>query len=315
MKRRKSILLIASAFFIAFTCLCACHMEDKTEEAVPRLNIEKVIIKLLKNGLQADGEMATIQIVANKGFDIKSNAEWLEVDQMQGHGLTIVKIMATENETNAERIGELLVSSGTLQETITVYQSIEEPVVVETPRTLYEESFDWAIPFAKENSDPVGVKQGNSNRTKVSDATIANVWASSGLENWNKERDCINLYRDYLHFNSDNNFDSGIILPTIHISQPVNAILSFVSCPDGRGPDRVPIIVEIVSGAGTLSNDDTKVTISNIMIPEAPWTWSPFQIRLYGIDSSTRIAIRTMGNGESKYCRWFLDNIHIQTTN
>lgn len=313
MKTRKNILPFIGTMMALLCCLCACQMENKADEATPRLNVEKVIVRLQRNGLQTDANKATVLIVANKGYKIESDARWLQVDRPQGSGYTQVEITATYNDSDAERVGQLLVSSDNLSHTITVYQSTEEPATEETPKTLYEETFDWAIPFAKENSDPVAAKQGNSNRTKVSDATIAGVWASAGLENWNKERDCLSLYHSYLHFNADNNFDSGVILPAVRTDKSVHAELSFVACPDGRGPDRVPLVVEIVSGAGSLSNDAATTLLSSTMIPETPWAWSSFKVKLYHIDSSTRIAIRSMGNGESKYCRWFLDNIHIKT--
>lgn len=315
MRKRKTILKLAGTFIIVFALLCACKMEDKAEEAVPRLNVEKVIVKLLKNGLQADGSTATIQIVANKGYDIKSNAEWLLVDKPTGSGLTVVEITAMDNDTDAERMGELLVSSGNLQETIKVYQSMEDPEATEPNRILYQENFDWAISFAKEDSDPVGSGQGNSNRTKITDTTVAEAWATCGLEDWNPGKDCISIYHDYLHFNSNGNFDSGVILPTLRVSESTDILLSFAACPDGKGPDQVPIVVEILSGSGTLSDDGTEVRISHTMTPEAAWTWTPFQIKLYGIDNSTQIAIRTTGNGANKYCRWFLDNINIQKEN
>ena len=61
------------AYFLA-TCLalitlvCSCAMEDKADEATPRLRVSQKSLSVVKTGKLKDGTSATFQVAANKGY-------------------------------------------------------------------------------------------------------------------------------------------------------------------------------------------------------------------------------------------------------
>lgn len=288
----------------------ACGVEDQADEAGPRLSVDKSQVEITRNGQLSTGSDATILVVANKGYEILSDQSWLSVNKPTGEGYQWVTIKADPNDTEAPRTGNLTVRSHHLVENIKVTQTLAE---IDLSRVFYAESFDWATPIAKPNSDPVAAGAGNSNRWNIySDDKGKEAWATNcKLTDWNPERKSINLYMHYIHFNSNSNFDTGVILPAIDAEGNVNARLSFDTCADGGGNgDTVPVVVEIIEGPGTIAT--TGKPVSDAMIPTERWAWNPMEVNLVGISSETKISIRTNGEGANKYCRWFLDNIQLK---
>ena len=303
---RQGVLLLCGLSIIA------CSMDDKADEAVPRLKVTPAVIEIAKTGTLADGSQATFQVTANKGYGITSNQTWLRVDKPQGAGWAIVTIVADENQSNSIRVGNFTVESHGLQETVIVRQTLQDPAEEAKLRTFYSENFDWAKPFAKPNSDPVAAGAGNSNRTSVTDEKLKAAWAATGLTDWNAAKNCISAYAHYIHFNSNGYYDSGVVLPALSMTDTANASLTFATCSDGGGPDIVPLVVEITEGAGSLSADDPNVKRSEVMYPNNTWAWNPMEVKVYGLSATTRLAIHTSGGGKNKYCRWFLDDIKLK---
>ena len=308
------------ALSLSFT---SCGMDDKADEATPRLGISQARYELALPGTLNDGTSAIVRITANKGYHITSNQAWLSVDKPDGIGLTDVTIVCDSNKTGAIREGVLTVTTNGLEETITVTQTLFDPAVIARLRTFYSEDFSWTEPLAVayDLKDPVGNATGGYTRMSVTNPNIVGAWTATGLTDWyttvvnptgvNK----INIQMGYLNFNSNSYFNTGIILPAItgtrNSSEAVNATLSFIASPDGGGPDDVPLVVEIISGPGSVKSDAQQAK-SNPKLIGSSIGWHTMSYELYGITTDTRIAIHTEAPNTQKYCRWYLDNILIK---
>lgn len=317
------------AYFLA-TCLalitlvCSCAMEDKADEATPRLRVSQKSLSVVKTGKLKDGTSATFQVAANKGYRISSDAEWLSVDKPEGVGLVDVAVVCQENNSGAERTASLFVTAdGGLKDTVLVSQNLFDPSAVIEHRTFYSEDFSWTEPIAAANNlkDPVGDPDNGYTRMEVTKPAAADAWAACGLIDWYKTAENpngankINIQNGYLCFNSNARFNTGVILPVltdISDDESANATLTFDAVPNigGNGADNVPLVVEIIAGSGSLSDTADQQSVTVDITKET--TWKTLSFGLYGIDATTRIAIHTAAPSGQKYCRWYLDNILVK---
>lgn len=317
------------AYFLA-TCLalitlvCSCAMEDKADEATPRLRVSQKSLSVVKTGKLKDGTSATFQVAANKGYRITSDAEWLSVDKPEGVGLVDVAVVCQENNSGAERTASLFVTAdGGLKDTVLVSQNLFDPSAVIEHRTFYSEDFSWTEPIAAANNlkDPVGDPDNGYTRMEVTKPAAADAWAACGLIDWYKTAENpngankINIQNGYLCFNSNARFNTGVILPVltdISDDESANATLTFDAVPNigGNGADNVPLVVEIIAGSGSLSDTADQQSVTVDITKET--TWKTLSFGLYGIDATTRIAIHTAAPSGQKYCRWYLDNILVK---
>lgn len=317
------------AYFLA-TCLalitlvCSCAMEDKADEATPRLRVSQKSLSVVKTGKLKDGTSATFQVAANKGYRITSDAEWLSVDKPEGVGLVDVAVVCQENNSGAERTASLFVTAdGGLKDTVLVSQNLFDPSAVIEHRTFYSEDFSWTEPIAAANNlkDPVGDPDNGYTRMEVTKPAAADAWAACGLIDWYKTAENpngankINIQNGYLCFNSNAKFNTGVILPVltdISDDESANATLTFDAVPNigGNGADNVPLVVEIIAGSGSLSDTADQQSVTVDITKET--TWKTLSFGLYGIDATTRIAIHTAAPSGQKYCRWYLDNILVK---
>lgn len=315
------------AYFLA-TCLalitlvCSCAMEDKADEATPRLRVSQKSLSVVKTGKLKDGTSATFQVAANKGYRISSDAEWLSVDKPEGVGLVDVAVVCQENNTGAERSASLYVTAdGGLKDTVLVSQSLFDPDAM-LPRTFYSDDFSWTEPIAAANNlgDPVADPD-KWTRMEVTNPAVADAWAACGLIDWYKTAvnqngaNKINIQNGYLCFNSNKSFNTGVILPVltdISDNESANATLTFDATPNigSKGADNVPLVVEIIAGSGSLSDTADQQSVTVDITKET--TWKTLSFGLYGIDATTRIAIHTAAPSGQKYCRWYLDNISVK---
>lgn len=93
-------------------CLLPSCIEDKAEDAAHRLVVSKVDVELIQTGMLNTGSKASLDVLANRGYVITSDAEWLDVDKPTGKGRVSVTLEAKPNETAGERTGHLTVTSG-----------------------------------------------------------------------------------------------------------------------------------------------------------------------------------------------------------
>lgn len=113
-----SLLFLMGCVFLLPSCI-----EDKAEDAAHRLVVSKVDVELIQTGMLNTGSKASFDVLANRGYVITSDAEWLDVDKPTGKGRVSVTLEAKPNETAGERTGHLTVTSGKLSERVTVTQT------------------------------------------------------------------------------------------------------------------------------------------------------------------------------------------------
>lgn len=302
--------------------ITSCSTEDKADEAVPRLSIDTYEATLARNGKSPLDKDVTFRVIANKGYVITSEEEWLGVDKPTGHGMTDVLIVAKENETGASREGTLLIRSGNLYETLAVTQTAQAP---DPMRQFYHQDFDWCIPFALDKSDPVGSQATSGmQRQDVLKAPLKEGWEATGLTIYNTQATQVSAYYNYIHFNNNfhkyhpeyRSWDQGVILPRIELgTEKVNAVITCVVCPEGSltsGLDKIPFVVAIESGSGFVGESGSSKKSNPYVLP-VELKWNTVEYVLRDISSDTRIAVRTDGN-VADYCRWMLKSVSIKET-
>ena len=84
-------------------------------------------------------------------------------------------------------------------------------------------------------------------------------------------------------------------------------------CTGSLVPDKTKITVEI-TGEGSLSRNEIVKKIDNIDTSDG-YKWNERTVNLYGINTNTRITIRStqqgMTDAGADQFRWFVDNIKI----
>ncbi|HEY9543654.1 BACON domain-containing protein [Prevotella sp.] len=319
---KKSLMMAFTCFVTLLSGLSSCTTEDKADEALPRLQVSQARYEVTLPGTLKDRSIPEMRVIANKGYQISSDQPWLKVDKTEGIGFTDVKILCDSNLTETVREGNLTVNSHGLSENIHVTQTLFDPGKVTVMRTFYEDNFDWTLPIAAENGlkDPIGANNGYT-RMSITDSKVLEAWKACGLTDWylatvNSSGVCkISIQMGYIHFNSNSNFNTGIILPPIegtqNNSETVNATLSFRLCPDSSTPDYVPAVVEIIAGPGSLAADKDQ-PMSDIVVPKFVKQWENYSFNLYGITADTKIAIHTVAPNTQKYCRWYIDDLLLK---
>lgn len=91
-----SLLFLMGCVFLLPSCI-----EDKAEDAAHRLVVSKVDVELIQTGMLNTGSKASFDVLANRGYVITSDAEWLDVDKPTGKGRVSVTLEAKPNETPA----------------------------------------------------------------------------------------------------------------------------------------------------------------------------------------------------------------------
>ena len=282
-----SLLFLMGCVFLLPSCI-----EDKAEDAAHRLVVSKVDVELIQTGMLNTGSKASFDVLANRGYVITSDAEWLDVDKPTGKGRVSVTLEAKPNETAGERTGHLTVTSGKLSDWIAVYGG----------------------------ADCVGLGSQNGAKNIYSTGDALQKFGEAGLQDYNPVGKTMYACAGYFKMGATDK-QTGIILPALKIGRKKasNVELTFETCPNigGSGKaDAVTVTVEIVEGPGTVNGNSDRE--SEAMKPDQTWKWTPMSVKLYGVTAATRIAIRStqQGNpgvtaGEKGYFRWYLDNVKI----
>ena len=269
-----SLLFLMGCVFLLPSCI-----EDKAEDAAHRLVVSKVDVELIQTGMLNTGSKASFDVLANRGYVITSDAEWLDVDKPTGKGRVSVTLEAKPNETAGERTGHLTVTSGKLSERVTVTQTLDPDPDDGNPvgYTYYSENFDWIAVYG--GADCVGLGSQNGAKNIYSTGDALQKFGEAGLQDYNPVGKTMYACAGY--------FKMG-----------------------ATGPG------EIGEGPGTVNGNSDRE--SEAMKPDQTWKWTPMSVKLYGVTAATRIAIRStqQGNpgvtaGEKGYFRWYLDNVKI----
>ena len=292
-------------------CLLPSCIEDKAEDAAHRLVVSKVDVELIQTGMLNTGSKASFDVLANRGYVITSDTEWLDVDKPTGKGRVSVTLEAKPMKPPA---------SGKLSERVTVTQTLDPDPDDGNPvgYTYYSENFDWIAVYG--GADCVGLGSQNGAKNIYSTGDALQKFGEAGLQDYNPVGKTMYACAGYFKMGATDK-QTGIILPALKIGRKKasNVELTFETCPNigGSGKaDAVTVTVEIVEGPGTVNGNSDRE--SEAMKPDQTWKWTPMSVKLYGVTAATRIAIRStqQGNpgvtaGEKGYFRWYLDNVKI----
>ena len=175
-----SLLFLMGCVFLLPSCI-----EDKAEDAAHRLVVSKVDVELIQTGMLNTGSKASFDVLANRGYVITSDAEWLDVDKPTGKGRVSVTLEAKPNETAGERTGHLTVTSGKLSERVTVTQTLDPDPDDGNPvgYTYYSENFDWIAVYG--GADCVGLGSQNGAKNIYSTGDALQKFGEAGLQDYN----------------------------------------------------------------------------------------------------------------------------------
>ena len=94
---------------------------------------DALILSSNKAEVKSDGDVITIEVKANVKFDYeieKSTKEWIETNSSRGLTSSTIKFNVAKNENTNKREGKIIFSSGTLSETVIVYQEGAEQTII-----------------------------------------------------------------------------------------------------------------------------------------------------------------------------------------
>ena len=217
-------------------CLLPSCIEDKAEDAAHRLVVSKVDVELIQTGMLNTGSKASLDVLANRGYVITSDAEWLDVDKPTGKGRVSVTLEAKPNETDGERTGHLTVTSGKLSERVTVTQTLDPDPDDGNPvgYTYYSENFDWIAVYGGADCVGLGSQDGAKNIYSTGDALQK--FGEAGLQDYNPVGKTMYACAGYFKMGATDK-QTGIILPALKIGRKKasNVELTFETCPNIGG--------------------------------------------------------------------------------
>lgn len=309
-----------SVIFLA-SCLLfsACSKEDNASNAAARLQVSKSQVSVIQSGRLLSGSKATINILANLGYQISSDVDWVKVDKPTGKGRTDVILEVEENTSGDIREGYLLVSSKELEERVKIVQTMElDTDDGQSIGFVYvQDDFSWCEEFGG-----VDEIENQATGTTINANTVAGAKSalnSRGYEDINSGGNCFYLGKHYFKMGKTN-YQTGVRLnkvPNLEKGKTTNAKLSFNATPIRTASgnyDNIQVVVEI-EGPGSVGAGSKK-TSGEINIQNAnggPWHWVAQSIELYGIEERTKITLKTTKSGsETGTFRWSLNDIKIE---
>jgi len=301
------------------TFLSSCS--DKDEDTPARFSLDIINIEVISSGNKSDGTIPVITVVANNGYEITSDSQWLSVDKPNGRGRNNVTVLVDKYETGVGRTGHLIVSSGSeFNQEVTIHQS-------STPFPAYgysyfKDDFEWMAPYAEKYG------AGNAIGDKLPGATAPNIRSlctdllseltNRGYLDTNPASNTLYLQGNYLKFGKTSTLN-GLILPAIDLSatneKNTTAELSFdwsVGFTGSYNPDLTVLQVSLSGSGNIVLNDGTLGKKSDPIKStqtKGDMRWLGQTITLSEISSDTRITIQPVGDASTQ--RYFIDNISI----
>lgn len=89
----------------------SCGVEDKAEDALPRLEVSTARLDLTREGTTTAGDVPTLTIRANQGYSMTVDQPWVTVDKPSGKGFQIVTLTVEPNEGDASREAVITVTN------------------------------------------------------------------------------------------------------------------------------------------------------------------------------------------------------------
>lgn len=297
----------------------ACGVEDNTKEVLPRLNVDKSIVQVIQDGKLKSGSPATINITSNKGYTITSDCDWLSVDQPEGRGRVLVEIVAEPNETGAERVGHLNISSFNLTEVVTVNQNLEMNLddKLEIGHVYFFDDFKWAI----DGSDAVAIKSAGDQRNIYT----YTAWTGenplpifkANYEDFNSNAKTVYTQDGYLKFNKTNTLTA--ISPKVNGIEPGKTSAVRVSFKAAFQDKSAKIVVGVI-GEGQIKGGETidgGCVSQQLITPDETWKWYDVSVDIAGLAGEDKVVVGPVEFIRDKVTssgtfRWFLDDLKIE---
>lgn len=330
MKLKTDILAYLALLPLVFAAASSCTGVEK--ESASRFSVDKINVDLISSGQLTSGEPATIVVVANKGYEIVSDSDWLSVDKPVGKGRVAVVVTAEKYPSGPGRTGVLTVTSGEYSTEVTVNQTASPFPAF--GYVYFADDFSWLNPYIsaynEKNANPIGdsVKEAKSTANAPNIHTLMpeliEDLTARGYVELNPEAACLYLQDAYFKFGKTA-AHNGFILPALDLKatseDQTDVELSFDWCAHTTGSgnvDKMSIQVEIVSGPGNviLASGDTAKKSAPVETTQkkGEYKWMKVSVNLTGVAADTKIVIRpaemyTAGAPDQQ--RWHLDNIKI----
>lgn len=319
MKKTKFLALVAWAFCL--TIVTASCMEDNAEDALPRLKVDKNTVQVIQNGHLSNGNIPTIQVIANKGFQITSSDQWLSVDTPEGTGMVSVGILAEPNETGAIREGHLTIVSQNMSELITVRQTLDEDTDdgYEAGFIYYSDDFAWA----QGGSDAIADKASGDARNIYTWDFTGNGFTNplptfkSLYEDMNSNAKTVYVMKGFLKFDKTNTL-TAISPRNLKIPSDKTTTVQVSFKAARHGSDGVNLVVAI-EGEGEIIGGEyagTRMISKVLPITSSSYTWSDVSVVISGITNKTKIWIGDQTilkdniNNQGVF-RWYIDDLKI----
>ena len=320
---------LSSLIVLGGVCLSliSCHKDDA---APARFDVDTVNIEIISTGQLSTGETPTVAIIANKGYSIVSDADWLSVDKPHGNASATVTVLAQEYDHGQSRTGHLTVTSAEFSQQITVRQT-SDPFPA-FGYIYYEDDFSWVTPYAEAlgagdyiaTADPGASAPNVGSKAEAGDVDAVAFMAEfdeRGYAVLKPEDNTMYLMTHYLKF-CRTDYNNGLILPAIDFSETgetssnVQLTFDFAGHMSGKlYVDDIRMVVEVMSGDGQIeTSSGTMSDISDAFTPsqkdgEAKWTSA--SVNIYGISSNTELVIRHENLDATGVHRFHLDNIRM----
>lgn len=318
----KKINLFSLIFLLmGMVIFASCEVENLAEDAAPRLKVDKSIVQVIQNGKLKNGASATIEIVANKGFEVTSDQEWLTVDRTEGQGRAILMILAEANESGAVREGHLNIASLDHNFTVTVRQSLEEDTDdhLEIGHIYFADDFKWAVG----GTDDVGNKAIGDARNIYSWDYAANGFESSLktfknlYDDLNEGKKTVYTMDGYLKFNKTNTITAIAIKDLgIDAGKTTSVRVSFKCARYNSDKTTVCVAIE---GDGSIAESETanNRVIKTVAMSDSKLSWTDVSVDITAISSTTRIIIGEVtfvrdNISDNGTFRWYMDDLKVE---
>ena len=112
---------------------------------VSQKQLEALTVTSNKCEVGVDGGTISVEVKANVNFNVEVKADWIKEVKSRGLTSTTLEFSVDKNETDDNREGQIIISSGALSETVKVYQGFHNYI------TLTQREFD--VPSTGGNID------------------------------------------------------------------------------------------------------------------------------------------------------------------
>lgn len=323
MKRSLFLFLLLSCILSYTSCI-----EDKAEDAAHRLTVNKINIEVIQTGALSTGNRATLDIIANRGYSISSDADWLSVDKPTGQGRVTTTLFVKSNETSKVRKGYLTIQSGDLTEVVCIKQTLEPDTDdnLQIGHIYLSDDFSWCEQFG--GDDQVQYPNQGSTQPVRNHAIAKAKFEEMGYAEYNYAGNAFYMAKHYFKMGKTNQQNGLAIDLSKYIARgkSTTAILTFDAAPvisiTGSGDamaiksiDPTAVTVEVIEGPGTVNNATSAISESILMNSVTSWNqWVSMQVKLNGVTDRTKIVIRSTQFKTNGLYRWYLDNVKITKT-